>query len=105
MQQLAEYGASKKSSQLRSLYPARKLASLFAIVHTYAAIAVDEFFEMFVILMYQFLPATERDTKQNFLGSLSELDRAALQLATVCDIIVEDRISDPSIKPDAFVLV
>ena len=46
MQQLAEYGASKKSSQLRSLYPARKLASLFAIVHTYAAIAVDEFFEM-----------------------------------------------------------
>ena len=98
IREMAEHAVLTKSSQLQVLQPERKLATLLAFVHEYEIAAIDDFLDLFDVLMMQAMSNSEKKAGETRLGGLRELDKAALVLALVCDVVLDKKVANRNVR-------
>lgn len=98
IREMAEHAVLTKSSQLQVLQPERKLATLLAFVHEYEIAAIDDFLDLFDVLMMPAMSNSEKKAGETRLGGLRELDKAALVLALVCDVVLDKKVANRNVR-------
>ena len=73
---------------------ARRIAILVAWAYVMEAIAIDDALDVLDLLVKDILAQSEREGKKNRLLTLKDLDAAALQLSTACQVIVNPSTED-----------
>ena len=76
----------------------RRLATLVAWAYVMEAIAIDDALDVLDLLVKDILAQSERKGKNQRLRTLKDLDTAALQLATACQVIVNPDCDDPQVR-------
>jgi TnpA family transposase len=99
---LARFAGAAKSSAILRLPDPRRLATLVAFVHCLEASAQDDALEVLeAVLRDLFGNAVKADRKAR-LRSLKDLDRAAAVLASACQIVLDEDLSDAELRQRLF---
>lgn len=92
---LARYATTTLVHNLRQLNQNHRLAALLAFAHTYLAVVHDDALDLFDALMRTAFSAATREGQQERLRTIRDLDAAALVLASVGQIVL-DETQDPA---------
>lgn len=102
---LARFAGAAKVSAITRLPPARRLATLVALVHCLEATAQDDALEVLEQLLRGLFADAARADRQARLRTLKDLDRAALLLATVGRLLLDPEVVDTDLRTQAFARV
>jgi len=92
-----------KRSPHAELVLKRKLATLLAFARTYEMVAMDEALDVFDALTSDILARAEREGRKNRLRTLKDLDAAALILADLSAMVLdEEHYTDALLRAEAF---
>lgn len=102
IRQMADYAVLSKNSQIAALHITRRLATLLAFAVIYEVIAMDDFLDLFDVLMAMLMSKSQRQAVQRRVGKWVELDAAALILALACDVVVDEEIDNHRVRPTIY---
>ena len=80
----------------------RRIATLVAWAYVMEAIAVDDALDVLDLLVKDILAKSEREGKKKRLRTLKDLDAAALQLSTACQVIISPSTDDPQVREEVW---
>lgn len=100
---LARYGLGSKAATIRGLSPARKTATLVAMVRVLTQQATDDTLDVFDALVREnLIRRAERDSAKTRLQSLPRLSRASITVVTGLKTVLKQlRESDQGVDADA----
>jgi len=80
----------------------KRLAILVAFVKTFETIALDDALDVLDLLITNIAGKAKKLGEKNRLRSLKDLDKSALTLATVCSLILDDKIDGARLREAIF---
>ena len=95
---LARFAASAKVSVIQRLPAARRLATLVAFVQSLEATAQDDALEVLEILLRNLFAEAVRADRKARLRTLKDLDQAALTLAQICALLLDEAVPDHELR-------
>lgn len=78
----------------------RRIATLVAWAYVMEAIAIDDALDVLELLIKNILAKSEREGKKKRLRTLQDLDTAALQLSTACQVVIEPNYDDIQVREE-----
>lgn len=91
---LARYAVQARAQAIARMPDDRRVATLVAFARAFEAHAQDDALDLFDQLLTKLLARSDRRGQQGRLRSLKDMDAAALQLQTVCQLLL-DEIAHP----------
>lgn len=101
---LARYAAVAKAQSLSRLKPERRIATLLAFAIAYTIHAQDDVVEVLKQLVHKYLAEANSDAKQNRMTSLSSFDEAALELAKIAGVVLDESVPNEEVRHRIFAL-
>ena len=98
------YAAVAKAQSLIRLKHERRIATLLAFAIAYTIHAQDDAVEVLTQLVHKYLAEASSNTKQNRLTSLSSFDDAALELAKMAGIVLDESVPNDEVRQRIFAL-
>ncbi|MDN6125720.1 MAG: Tn3 family transposase [Lactiplantibacillus plantarum] len=99
LKQLAKYAFNAKASLIKRMNPTRQTALLVAFVYEYRKRAMDE--QLLALSRFYetlFKRAKNKETKER-MRTLKDLDQAALPLAKIVGLVLDDTIDQQALRP------
>jgi hypothetical protein len=98
LRNLARYAAVAKAQSLIRLKHERRIATLLAFAIAYTIHAQDDAVEVLRQLVHKYLAEASSHAKQNRLTSLSSFDDAALELAKMAEIVLDESVPNDEVR-------
>ncbi len=102
---LARFANAAKSQAVARLPDERRIATLLAFVHTLEASANDDVLDLFDVVVTGMFADAKAAGQRERLGSIRDLDAAALKLKQACAVLLDDTTSNARVRPAVFSLV
>ena len=102
---LSKTAFTLRAQAIARMPTARRIATLVAWAYVMEAIALDDALDVLDLLVKDILAKSERDGKKKRLRTLKDLDTAALQLATACQVIVNPSTDDAVVREEIWQLL
>ena len=102
---LARFAAAAKAQAVARLPDDRRIATLLAYIHTLEASAHDDVLDLFDVVTTAMFADAKHDGQKARLGSIRELDAAALKLSEACAVLFDEGTPDDAVRQAVFALV
>lgn len=102
---LARFANAAKAQAVSRLPDERRIATLLAFVHTLEATANDDVLDLFDVVITSMFTDAKAAGQKDRLGSIRDLDAAALKLKQACAVLLDEKTSHGGIRPAVFNLV
>ena len=102
---LARFANAAKAQAVARLPDERRIATLLAFVRTLEASANDDVLDLFDVVVTGMFADAKAAGQRERLGSIRDLDAAALKLKQVCAVLLDDTTSNAQVRPVVFNLV
>ncbi len=100
IQALARYATKTSATMIARMPPERRTATLLAFAKTFETTAMDDALDVFDLLMNDIFREAKKTGDQSRLRTLRDLDKAALDLRTACEVILGEELAE-GILPEA----
>ena len=95
---LARYATTGWAPNIARMPEDRRIATLVAFVYAYTAETLDDALDLFDMLIADIATSAKTLGQKKRLRSLRDLDEAALALAEVCAILLDDAHTDDAVR-------
>jgi hypothetical protein len=102
---LARFAGAAKAQALARLPDDRRIAILLAFIRTLEASAHDDVLDLFDVVVTGMLANARFAGQRERLGSIRDLDAAALKLRQACAIVLDEGTPDDAVRQAVFDLV
>ena len=102
LQSLARYATTGWAPNMARMPEDRRIATLVAFAYTYSAATLDDALDLFDMLIADIAAKAKTLGQKKRLRSLRDLDEAALALAEVCSILLDDTHGDDQVRTVVF---
>ena len=102
---LHRFANAAKSQAIARLPDEQRIATLLAFVRTLEASANDDVLDLFDVVAPACSPMPKTAGQRERLGSIRDLDAAALKLKQACAVLLDDTTSNAGVRPAVFSLV
>jgi TnpA family transposase len=102
---LARFAGAAKAQAVARLPEDRRIATLLAYIRTLEASAQDDVLDLFDVVITALFADAKYDGQKERLGSIRELDAAALKLRQACAVILDEGTPDDAVRQAVFALV
>ncbi len=102
LKSLARYAAIGWASNLARMPDDRRVATLVAFTHAYEAETLDDALDLFDLLIADIAASAKTLGQKKRMRSLHDLDQAALALAEVCSILLDNAHPDDAVRTAVF---
>ena len=99
---LARYAATGWASSIARMPEERRIATLVAFAYAYTAETLDDALDLFDMLVADIAASAKTLGQQKRLRSLRDLDQAAIALAQVCSILLDNAHGDDEVRSAIF---
>ncbi len=99
---LARFAGAAKAQAVARLPDDRRIATLLAYMHTLNASAHDDVLDLFDIVVSAMFADAKKTGQNDRLGSIRDLDMAALTLRQACAVPLDDGTPDQAIRQCVF---
>ena len=107
---LSKTAFTLRAQAISRMPTARRIATLVAWAYVMEAIsqrsasrcAIDDALDVLDLLVKDILAQSEREGKKKRLRTLKDLDAAALQLSTACQVIINPSTEDPQVREEVW---
>jgi hypothetical protein len=99
---LSKTAFTLRAQAISRMPTARRIATLVAWAYVMEAIAIDDALDVLDLLVKDILAKSEREGKKKRLHTLKDLDAAALQLSTACQVIMNPSTDDPKVREEVW---
>ncbi len=94
---LARHSGTLSMHKIARMPVDRRIATLVAFVHTYETVALDDMLDVLDLLIADIAGEAKKLGKKNRLRTLKDLDKAAIALAKVCTLLLDEAHSPSDI--------
>src|SRR5713101_8219872 len=98
LQSLARYATTGWAPNIARMPKDRRIATLVAFAHAYEAETLDDALDLFDMLIADIAASAKTLGQKKRMRSLRDLDEAALALAEVCSILLDDAHPDDEVR-------
>lgn len=98
LKSLARYAAAGWAPTIARMPEDRRIATLVAFAHAYEAETLDDALDLFDMLIADIAASAKTLGQKKRMRSLRDLDEAALALAEVCSILLDDAHPDDEVR-------
>jgi TnpA family transposase len=102
---LARFAGAAKAQAVARLPDDRRIAILLAFVRTLEASAHDDVLDLFDVVVTGMLASAKFAGQRERLGSIRDLDAAALKLRQACAVVLDEGTPDDAVRQAVFDLV
>jgi TnpA family transposase len=102
LQSLARYATTGWAPNIARMPKDRRIATLVAFAYTYTAATLDDALDLFDMLIADIAVRAKNLGQKKRIRSLRDLDEAALALAEVCSILLDDTHLDEEVRTTVF---
>ena len=102
---LARFAGAAKAQAVARLPDDRRIATLLAYAHTLHATAHDDVLDLFDVVVTKMFTDAKTIGQKDRLGSIRDLDAAALTLRQACAILLDDSTPDQAVRQSVFACV
>ena len=102
---LARFANAAKSQAIARLPDERRIATLLAFVRTLEASANDDVLDLFDVVVTGMFADAKAVGQRERLGSIHDLDAAALKLKQACAVLLDNTTSNAGVRRTVFSLV
>ncbi len=102
---LARYAAAARAQAIARMPDERRMATLLAFAHTFEVVALDDALDLFDLVMHDLIREATSTGEKTRVRTLRDLDAAALQLRTACQVLLDARIADTGLRRVIFARV
>jgi len=102
LQALARYATTGWAPNIARMPEDRRMATLVAFAYAYTAATLDDALDVFDMLIADIATSAKTLGQKKRLRSLRDLDEAALALAEVCSILLDDAHTDDEVRTTVF---
>ena len=102
---LARFANAAKAQAVARLPDERRIATLLAFVRTLEASANDDVLDLFDVVVTGMFADAKATGQRERLGSIRDLDAAALKLKQACAVLLDDTTPNAGVRPAVFSLV
>jgi len=102
---LARFASAAKAQAVERLPYERRIATLLAYIRTLEASAHDDVLDLFDVVVTDMFARAKAAGQQERLGTIRDLDAAALLLRQACAILLDENTPDPAVRRAVFELV
>jgi hypothetical protein len=100
---LARFAGTAKAQAIERLPDKRRIATLLAYVRTLEASAHDDVLDLFDVVVTDMFAAAKVAGQKDRLGSIRDIDAAALMLRQACAVLLDDDTPDRAVRRAVFV--
>jgi len=102
LQSLARYATTGWAPNMARMPDDRRIATLVAFAYAYTAATLDDALDLFDMLIADIAASAKTLGQKKRLRSLHDLDQAALALAEVCSILLDEAHPDDEVRKAVF---
>lgn len=102
LQSLTRYATTGWAPNIARMPEDRRIATLVAFAYTYTATTLDDALDIFDLLIADIAASAKTLGQKKRMRSLHDLDEAALALAEVCSILLDDVYPDDQVRTAIF---
>ncbi len=102
---LARFANAAKAQAVARLPDDRRIATLLAFVHTLEASAHDDLLDLFDVVVTGMFADAKVAGQKDRLGSIRDLDAAAMKLKQACTVLLDEATSNAEIRRVVFGLI
>lgn len=102
---LARFANAAKAQAIERLPDERRIATLLAFVRTLEASANDDVLDLFDVVVTGMFSDAKAAGQKDRLGSIRDLDAAAMKLKQACVVLLDDTTSNAGVRPAVFSLI
>jgi TnpA family transposase len=102
LKSLTRYATTGWAPNIARMPPDRRIATLVAFAHAYEAETLDDALDLFDMLIADIAASAKTLGQKKRMRSLHDLDEAALALAEVCSILLDDAHTDDEVRTAVF---
>jgi TnpA family transposase len=99
---LARFAGAAKAQAISRLPDDRRIATLLAFIHTLEASAQDDVLDLFDVVVTAMFANAKSVGQRERLGSIRDLDAAALKLREVCAVVLDDGTPNDAVRQAVF---
>ena len=99
---LARFAGAAKAQAIERLPDKRRIATLLAYVRTLEASAHDDVLDLFDVVVTDMFAAAKVAGQKDRLGSIRDLDAAALMLRQACAVLLDDDTPNRAVRRTVF---
>ena len=99
---LARFASAAKAQAVERLPDERRVATLLAFVRTLEATAHDDVLDLFDVIVTDMFADAKVAGQKDRLGSIRDLDAAALILRQACAVLLDDSMPDRTVRRAVF---
>ena len=99
---LARYATAGWAPNIARMPDDRRVATLVAFAYAYEAETLDDALDLFDLLITDIAASAKTLDEKNRLRTLRDLDKAALNLAEVCRVLLDDGCPDADVRSAVF---
>jgi TnpA family transposase len=99
---LARFASAAKAQAVERLPDGRRVATLLAFVRTLEATAHDDVLDLFDVIVTDMFADAKVAGQKDRLGSIRDLDAAALILRQACAVLLDDSMPDRAVRRAVF---
>ena len=102
LKSLARHAGTISMHKIARLSPEKQVSILVAFVKAYEVIALDDALDILDILITKISGDAKRSGQKKRLRTLKDLDKSALTLAEICQLILNDDFDDANLRKTIF---
>ena len=99
---LARYASTGWAPNIARMTDDRRIATLIAFAYAYEAQTLDDALDLFDLLISDIVTSAKSLGMKKRLRTLRDLDKAALELAEVCGMLLNDDYADSEVRDSIF---
>jgi TnpA family transposase len=99
---LARFATAAKAQAVQRLPDDRRIATLLAYIRTLEATAHDDVLDLFDVVVSDMFANAKAAGQKDRLGSIRDLDAAAMMLRQVCAVLLDEATPDGAVRKTVF---
>lgn len=102
LKMIARHAGMITAPKIAEMSEQKQIAILVAFVKTFEVVALDDALEMLDQLTSEIIGTAKRRVQKNRIRTLKDLDKSALALAEVCELILNDETNNDKLRDEIF---
>lgn len=102
LKMIARHAGMITAPKIAEMSEQKQIAILVAFVKTFEVVALDDALEVLDQLTSEIIGTAKRRVQKNRIRTLKDLDKSALALAEVCELILNDETNNDKLRDEIF---
>lgn len=102
LKMIARHAGMITAPKIAEMSEQKQIAILIAFVKTFEVVALDDALEVLDLLISEIIGTAKRRVQKNRIRTLKDLDKSALTLAEVCELILNDETNNDALRDEIF---